>query len=164
MSVVDTTRHRATSVGALARTLGVIIGGAILGQLLSGIFTSAIVPNLGAIVLYRYNPTLQPGMRGHEEEIRHGMLLLRYVADPLAGLAVGMFVGCFQRSRPAIVALSCWMPEVFFLIVGTNFLRSPLAGITQVAPGELLTIACSISAAQLVWRWRHSRAVGPAHP
>lgn len=79
------------------------------------------------------------------------MLLLRYVADPLAGLAVGVFVGFFQRNKAALVAAICWMPEVLLLIFGTRFLQDPVAGITQIIPGKLITIGCSSLTAYLVW-------------
>jgi hypothetical protein len=45
--------------------------------------------------------------------LRRSAAISIYIIEPIAGLAVGLFVGSLQRKRPAIVAASCLLPEFF---------------------------------------------------
>lgn len=138
----------------IAKTAAVVVGGVFLTQLLSTLVALALNPVLRALVLHQ---SLVSDAQALERQILAGRLMACYVADPIAGLGVGLFVGWLQRPRPTLVAIVCWVPDILLLIFGTGVLRLPAAEIAGTAAGKLTTILCSALAANVIWRLRHKR-------
>ncbi len=152
---MSTTSPNSTSrIRKILRTAVVLIAGIFLSQLCSGVIAAALIPNLDSIVVHRYNPGLHAGVAVSPQEISRGIFMLRLVANPLAGMVVGAFVGFFQKSKPILIAILCWVPGILLFNSGTSLLRARLSESIQSVGGELLTILCCALTASVVWHLR----------
>ena len=63
------------------------------------------------------SPNNQNGLKFLMRMFRHASYLTVYVADPLAGLIIGVFVGLTHKRCAMIIALTCMVPQLSFRFV-----------------------------------------------
>ncbi len=143
---------RLDRAGALValKTICVIVAGTFLSVVVSTLLSFLIVPDLSAVLR---NVLLANGHM--DERARHATELLRYVASPLSGIVVGVFVGYFQRQRPALVAAICWIPLIAETVLASDLVRWLLIHaartvISRIKFSDVLAVAASILAATII--------------
>ena len=96
------------------RTLGVFSVGVVLSIVVPILLMYFLQPHFNQLMARVFTtPPNSPDWDETWSALRRSAAISTYIIDPLAGLTVGLFVGLFQRERPAIVAASCLLPEFF---------------------------------------------------
>jgi hypothetical protein len=96
------------------RSLGVFLLGTALAVIVSAVLQHFLLPNFGQLVArVLATPPNNPEWYEIGPALRRSAAISVYIIDPLVGLTVGLFVGLFQRERPAIVAAGCLLPDFF---------------------------------------------------
>jgi len=155
------------TLASLARTAGVICGGALLSFLLVVGLMWVLAPDTPKLVAYQLGlfppPTTPAEIADLTRRIRVNGIVTRYIIGPLMGIGVGLFVGLLQRSRPGLTAAICMLPDTWKTALSVVSYGVPVVQRAEIIVRNLLPIFCSILAAIAIWRIRNRKKKRMAH-
>jgi hypothetical protein len=145
------------------RTLAVFLGGVVLAIAVSALLEMVFDPNAGYWVAKAFDtaPNKPEWDEISRQLARSGRISL-YVVGPLAGVAVGIFVGLLQKSRVPIVTACCLVPDFLYgLLTDHAKVRAhSTVGVLRYAFHNSLPFATALAAAVLCHRFIRARHRG----
>ena len=108
-------------------------------------------PNAGLWIVKAFNtPPSSPQWKEIAQQLERSGRIELYVISPLAGLAVGIFVGLLQKSRALIVTASCLIPDFLYSLLSdharlwSHSVLGVLLGLTRSIPFATAVAAAAI--------------------
>jgi hypothetical protein len=100
--------------GRIVKSAAVFLGGVTLYYLLNAILFYVFYPGASGIqlALYSSHRKQYPHSPVLDQQIRNFQIFVRFVLPPLVGGGVGCFVGLFQKSKTALIATICLLPDM----------------------------------------------------
>jgi ABC-type glycerol-3-phosphate transport system permease component len=143
------------------RTLGVFLVGVVLSIVVPILSMYFLQPHFNQLIARVF--TTPPNNHDWDEiwsALRRSAAISTYIIEPVAGLAVGLFVGLFQRERPAIIAAGCLIPEFLhgFFVDHAKFWMRSAVGILHFTFQHSLPFVAAIVAATLCHRLLSNKA------
>ncbi len=106
---------RKSTLCKLVRTSAVLLGGIVLSVLVPAFLILIIQPDAARWIARAFTvPANSPEWNQIGPHVLREAAIAAYLVAPLAGLAVGLFVGLFQKIRPTIIAASCLVPGFLY--------------------------------------------------
>lgn len=103
------------------RTFAAVLGGVTLSFVVPLILARVFLPDeLKLIAKAFVTPSNSPEWTEISHQFHRTELIAVYVINPLAGLAVGIFVALLQRSRALIFAAGCMIPDFLYGLLGNR--------------------------------------------
>jgi len=134
------------------RTIAVFLGGVLLWMVTTAALELALDPNGGQWIVKAFNtPPSSPQWKEIAQQLKRSGRIELDVISPLAGLAVGIFVGLLQKSRALIVTASCLIPDFLYSLLSDHarlwshsVLGVLLYGLTRSIPFATAVAAAAI--------------------
>jgi hypothetical protein len=92
-----------------------------------------------------------------ERDFQRARWLTVLLINPSLGLAVGLFVGFFQKTRASITAAACLLPQFLFQLYANGWRGWSDERLPPLLAHEFLVFISAIIIAHYVWRLRHRR-------
>lgn len=93
-----------------------------------------------------------------EREFQRAHWLSVFLINPVVGLAIGLFVGFFQKTRASITAVACLVPQFLFGVYADGWVGWSDERLSPFLGQQFLVFLPAIIVAHYVWRLRNRHA------
>lgn len=103
----------------MIRTAAVFLGGVVLSLVASAVLVTVLLPNSGELIVKMFNtPPTSPKWNELWIQWQHATHITVFIIGPLVGIAVGVFIGLFQRRNAVLLAIFALVPDFLMGVVG----------------------------------------------
>jgi hypothetical protein len=90
-----------------------------------------------------------------ERDFQRAHWLTVFLINPSVGLAIGLFVGFFQKTRASITAAACLVPQFLFHLYANGWAGWSDERLPPLLGHQFLVFVPAILIAHYVWRFRN---------
>ena len=136
----------------LTRTFTVILIGAVVSFLVIIFATHLILKPVDLAVKMQNAERSNIDRAMFESDFRRANWLAVLVINPAIGLAVGLFVGFFQKTKAGIIAAACVLPQFLFRLYANGWAGWSDDRLRPLLGHQFLVFLPAILVAHYVWR------------
>lgn len=148
----------------LTRTFTVILVGVVASFLMMIVATHLILKPVDLAVKMQNANRSDNDRAVFQRDFQRAHWLAVLMINPLMGLAVGLFVGYFQKTRASITATACLMPQFFFRLYANGWAGWSDDRLPPLLGHQLLVFLPAVFVAHYVWRLTNPTASAGPRP
>lgn len=139
----------------MTRTFAVVLLGAVVSFLLMAAAAHLILNPID-LASKMQNANRSDNDRAiFQRDFQRAHWLTVFLINPSVGLAVGLFVAFFQKSRPSITAAACLLPQFLFHLYANGWAGSANQGLPPLLGHQFLVFLPATVIAHYAWKLRN---------